>query len=254
MAQTPARDFIKSAVVDFRFHGGDVRNYANTAWTLAGSGFAPTIQPIHGVRALTYCDAPADQSWMTAAQTAVTIEALLSLDMFHLGETGTEAKSASVIDGDWNLGLYQSPAAGETSNVAIWASFNGGDIGGGGYYIDQKLTSAAVATSLHKGSPLHIIMSAKYTVGGPLLEVVTMVNGVYDTASTAVVDHSMTEAPTNTLFNHTLVAPVYSLRMWNSYLADEQVYADLYREARKVLPTVSFPLVVANGLTLTSPS
>lgn len=248
MAQTPARDMIAAAVMDARFYGGDSRNYANNANTLATAGFEPVIHPAHGVPALVYTPGPADQTWMLAAQDEVTIEALLSLDMLHLGTGGSATASASVLAGDWKLGLYQIPGAGQTSTVALYAAFNGNGIGDT-YFIQQKLTAADVAASLHKGSPLHVVISAKY-IAATSLEVTTYVNGTYTNATTLDhTNHNMTAAPTNTLFDHTLVAPVYLLRMWDSYVEDELVLADLYRGARQVIPGASFPAVPASELT-----
>lgn len=245
MSQTPARDFIKSAIVDFRFYNGDIRNYANNANTLVTAGFVPTIQATHGVPALTYTPAHADQTWMLAAQDEVTIEALISADMYHLFPSDTEALSFKLLAGSWNVGLFQNPAAGFTSVSGLAFSFNG-EVYPDTYHVQQAF-SAATAISLHKGAPLHLIISARYSAG-PLLEVATMINGIYDSVSVSGESHTMTAAPTNTLFDSTVIAPTYLLRMWDSYVADEQVFADLHREARKVLPAAPFVPVIANGI------
>jgi hypothetical protein len=241
MAQTPARDIIKTAEVDFRFYGGDVRNYANNANVLAGIGFTPVFQAAHGVPALTYAANPADQAWMLAAQTAVTIEVLLSLDMLHLGATvGSEAANTRILAGDWQLGFMTSPGAGEATSTCLWASFSGETFGGAGFYIKQEL-SEDVLISMQKGSPLHVVLSVEYDSIAPTYDVTTCINGVVSTATTASANFTMTAAPTNTIFDSAVQCPVYLLRMWDTYQADALVLADLYREARKVLPMSSFP-------------
>ena len=249
MAQTPARDFIKAAEVDFRFYRGDLRNHANTAHALTYTG-APavaTIQPVHGVLALTAVNGAPDQTWMVAAQTAMTFESLISLDMMHLGTGDSPAESSALLWGDWKISFAQIPGAGETSTIRLALAFNG-DGFGGTYYVYQNL-SGAVTQSMLKGSLLHLAVSARYTAGTTTLEVTTCVNGWYATSSVASADHAMIAAPTNALFDTPVVfSPAYLVRMWASYQADAQVLADLYREAQRVLPAATFPAVTAGSI------
>lgn len=239
MAQTPARDFIKSAVVDFRFCNGDTRNYANNANVLATTGFVPTIQAAHGVPALTYTPGPADQTWMQAGQDECTIEALISLDMLHLGETGSEAETVLILGGEWRLGFYVAPGTGQQTRVVLWASLNNQE-STDDYIILQDLSSAAV-TSLHKGSPLHVVLSAKY-IAATSFQVTTCVNGVISTETTLTSHAEFVpyDSPVNTLFGGTAQCPVYVFRMWDAFEGDAGVLAGLYREARKLFPAAAF--------------
>lgn len=239
MAQTPARDLIKTAVVDFRFHNGDKRNYANNANALSGTGFLPKICNAHGMPALTYTPAPADQSWMLAGQDECTIEALISLDMRHLGTAGTEAETVQLIDGEWRLGFFVTPGTGQQTTVSLWASLNNQEISDY-YIIKQKLSKDAV-TSLHKGSPLHVVLSAKYIVDTSF-QVVTCINGVVST-DTTLTDYAQFEpydSPVNTLFDTAVQSPVYLFRMWDAFVSDAQVLTGLFHEARKIFPTAPF--------------
>lgn len=252
MAQTPARDFIKAAVVDFRFCNGDARNHANTAWILENTGVAvaATIRPVHGVPALIGANNESEQTWMTAAQTAMTFEALISLDMLNLGNGGVAAESSSVLHGDWNITFVQTPGVGMKQTVSMALTFNG-DAWGGTHYLTQALTGS-VYESLLKGSPLHVVVSAQYTVGTTTLDVVTQVNGVYTTDSVVSADQAMVAAPVNTLFGVGVGAnPTYITRMWAAYEDDEDVLADLYREARSILPGVVFAPVIPGTIVVT---
>ena len=243
MSQTPARDFIKTAEVDFRFYGGDVRNYANNASVLAGVGFAPTFQSAHGVPALTYTANTADQDWMLTGQTAATIEVLLSLDMFHLGAGASDAAGTVLLmSGDWQVGFMVTPGADEATTVSLWASFSGNDFGDT-YYLRQDLSEDAVL-SLHKGSMLHVVLSVAYDAGAPTFDVTTCVNGVVTDATTSNVNYTMEDEPTNTFFDSTTQCPVYLLRMWDTYQDDADVLADLYREARRIVPAGTYPVPV----------
>lgn len=255
MTQMPARDFIRDAVVDFRFHGGEARNYANNSNALVWSSNAPIIQAAHGVKALAYCDGGAPQSWMVATQSAVTIEFLISMDMYYLGEVASPASTMQLLSGDWQVGLSYTPGAGFTSIPGLYASFNGASFGSD-YYIEQPFASAAIAQSLYKGSMLHVVMSAEY-VADTSMTVVTQVNGVYDDIfTTDFTNHNMTPAPTNTLFDiaSSIPCPIYLFRMWDEYTEDALMLADLYREARKIVPFGSFHTVAANELTFMAPS
>jgi hypothetical protein len=252
MAQTPARDFIKSAVVDFRFCNGDTRNYANNANVLATTGFVPTIHAAHGVPALTYTPGPADQTWMLAGQDECTIEALISLDMLHLGEVGTNAETVLLLGGEWRLGFYVAPGTGQQTRVVLWASLNNQDFTDD-YIIKQDLSSAVV-TSLHKGSPLHVVLSAKY-IAATSFQVTTCVNGVVS-AETTLIDYAEFEpydSPVNTLFGGAVQCPVYLFRMWDAFEGDAGVLAELYQEARKLFPTAAF-VAPTGAVDLTVPS
>jgi hypothetical protein len=228
MTQMPARDFIRDAVVDFRFHGGEARNYANNSNALVWSSNEPIIQAAHGVKALTYCDGGAPQSWMTTTQSAVTIEFLISMDMLHLGDASSPDSTLLLLSGDWQVGLSYTPGAGFTYIPGLYASFNGAGFGSD-YYIEQPFAAAAVASSLHKGSMLHVVMSAEY-VADTSMTVVTQVNGIYDDIfTTNYTDHYMTPDTTNTLFDisSSVSCPIYLFRMWDEYTEDALMLADL---------------------------
>jgi hypothetical protein len=243
MAQTPARDFIKTAEVDFRFYGGDVRNYANNANVLAGVKFLPTFQPAHGVTALTYTPDTVNQDWMLTGQTAATIEVLLSLDMLHLGAAASDAVGTmQLMAGDWQIGFMVTPGTDEETTVSLWASFSGNSFADT-YYLWQDLSEDAVL-SLHKGSMLHVVISVTYDAGTHTFDVTTAVNGVVTDATTTFVDYAMEDEPTNTLFGSTTQCPVYLLRMWDTYQDDADVLADLYREARRIVPAGTYPVPV----------
>jgi len=253
MPQTPARDFIKAAVVDFRFCSGNARNHANTAWTLVNTG-VPTvakIQPVHGVFALTAVDSAPEQTWMTAAQTAMTFEALISLDMFHLGESSSPADTSALLWGDWKISFVQTYGVGMKSTITLALAFNA-DGFGGTTYITQDLT-VSVYESLLKGSPLHLVVSAQYTAGTTTLEVTTQVNGTYTTSSVVDELQAMVAAPVNNLWDTPqYMNYTYFLRMWNTYQDDADVFADMYREAQKVLPGIAFPTVIPGTITFVS--
>lgn len=253
MTQMPARDFIRDAVVDFRFHGGEARNYAKNANALVWSSNEPTIQAAHGVKALTYCDGGAPQSWMTATQSAVTLEFLISMDMFHLGEVSSPDSTMLLLSGNWQIGLCSTPGAGFTYIPGLYASFNGAGFSSD-YHIEQSFESAAIAPSLHKGSMLHVVMSAEY-IADTSMTVVTQVNGVYDDIFTAdFTNYFITPDPTNVLFDiaSSIPCPIYLFRMWDEYTEDALMLADLYREARKIVPFGSFHTVAANELRFTA--
>lgn len=239
MAQTPARDLIKTAIVDFRFHNGDTRNYANNANALSGTGFLPKICNAHGIPALVYTPAPADQAWMLTGQTQCTIEALISLDMRHLGTAGTEDEIAQLIDGEWRMGFFVTPGTGQQTTVSLWASMNNKEISDY-YIIKQDLSSSAVISS-HKGSPLHVVLSCKY-IAATSFQVVVCVNGVVSTDTTLVdfAEFAPYDSPVNTLFDTAVQCPVYLFRMWDTFQSDAQVLTGLFHEARKVFPTAQF--------------
>jgi hypothetical protein len=243
MAQTPARNFIRDAEVDFRFYGGDVRNYANNANALAGVKFAPTFQLAHGVPALTYTADSADQDWMLTGQTAATIEVLLSLDMLHLGAAASDAVGTTqLMAGDWQIGFMVTPGTDEETTVSLWASFSGYDFEDS-YYLWQGLSDEEV-TSLHKGSMLHVVLSVAYDAGAPTFDVTTCINGVVTDATTSDANYTLEDEPTNTLLGSTTQCPVYLLRMWDTYQDDADVLADLYREARRIVPAGTYPVPV----------
>jgi hypothetical protein len=255
MAQTPARDFIRDAEVDFRFYGGSARNHANSAHALVWSSNQPIIQPVHGVPALVYCDGGAPQSWMAAAQTALTLEALISLDMMHLGTGEREQHTLRILDGDWSVGFTMSPEAGETFDVSLWVSFNGATFGDT-YWIGQPLTAAPMTLSQFKGAMMHVVIAAEYAAGVDM-SVTSCLNGLVTDATTEnVPNHSMTAEPTNTVFDTASVnssaVPFFLLRMWDTYQDDADVLADLYRSAKAVVPGGRFPEVTGTAITFSA--
>ena len=107
MAQTPYRDIIKTATVDFRFYNGTLKNYANNTNALVFD-YEPIFQKVNGVDALVYsANGVTSQTWMTdvSATQEVTIEMLVSPDMFHLGDGGSADWTTNIINGDWNIGF-----------------------------------------------------------------------------------------------------------------------------------------------------
>lgn len=256
MAQTPARDIIKSAIVDFRFCNGDARNYANNANVLAGTGFVPVLAPCHGVPALVYTPAGADQTWMLSGQNAVTLELLITPDMLHQGTLTTgPAEGSSLLSGDWNLGVIHdtdlSGGYADTAKTGLWLSFNGATLSDT-YYILLHFTADYVTESRFKGSPLHVVIAVQY-VFETSMTIVASVNGFAMTdVTTSYADHNMTDAPTNVLFNPispVATCPVYLLRMWDTFIDDALVHGDLYREAQRVLPGANFPAIVDGSVT-----
>lgn len=261
MAQTPARDIINAAVVDFRFCNGDARNHANNANVLAGSGFVPIIEPCNGVPALVRATADADQTWMLADQDAVTIELLITPDMLHQGTLTTQpAAGSSILSGDWNLGVIHDPDSSgsyaDTAKSGLWLSFNGATLSDT-YFLVLHFEPTEVAESRFKGSPLHVIIAAQY-VFETSMTVVATVNGVTMTdTSSDYSDNYITAAPTNSLFKPTspvAACPVHLLRMWDTFIDDALVHADLYREAQRILPGANFPAIVGGSLSFYSPS
>jgi hypothetical protein len=263
MAQTPWRDIIKTAVVDFRFYNGTLKNYANTAWALAFTDGDPIFTKAHGVTALVYnADGVASQTWMTsiASPGEITIEFLAFLDMKHLADGVSADQTTNIITGDWNIGFANVPAAGQTFKTQLWASFNNNDYGDD-YTILQNLNDTASDISSFRGSPIHVIMSAKF-IAATSLEITTYVNGVYTNATS--VDHTnhfIDVTPTNTLFDGatsgysaSVACPVYFFRMWNAYMEDTLEFADMFAQAKKILPGVTFPVPSSSALVFNAPA
>jgi hypothetical protein len=110
-----------------------------------------------------------------------------------------------------------------------------------------------------KGVPVHVIISAKF-IASTSLEVTTYVNGVWsnDTSSDYTNDF-MDTTPENTLFDGATsgytagaACPVYFFRMWNSYTEDAQIFADMFANAKKILPGATFPVPASGELTFSN--
>jgi hypothetical protein len=175
------------------------------------------------------------------------------MDMLHLETDGAAASTILLSSGSWNVGLAFVQGAGEAATPHLWASLSGAAFGDT-YFIDQPLLAADSIISAHKGAMLHVVLSAEF-VAATSLTVTTLVNGVYATATTNDhTNHYMDPTPTNTLLDiaSNTTCPVYLLRMWSAYEDDALVLADLYREARKVVPTGLFVQVAASELELTT--
>jgi hypothetical protein len=246
MAQTPARDIIKDAVVDFRFYTGQTRNFANNAEAIDWLGYPPVIQPTHGFPALTYVASEPAQSWMVEGITEVTIEALASPDLFYF-MGASAASSATIMLGDWNLGFALKYAS-DIYTPYLWGSFNGSHIDTDNYYFSKDLSVAGIGDQTQlRGMPLHIVVSAKWvTSPSDQFDLVVCVNGNYLHDDTSLPDYELTAAPSNTLLSSgNSPCPIHLLRMWDSYIDDELVLKDLFRAATKILPTSSF--VEASG-------
>lgn len=264
MAQTPYRDIIKTATVDFRFYNGTVRNYANNTNVLAFD-YQPIFQKVNGVDALVYsADGVASQTWMTdvSGTQEVTIEILVSPDMFHLDGGSSDAEwTTNIINGDWNIGFVCKPGTGQSFTTRLWASFNGVDYTQTAYVMSQDLDPAESYTTVFKGSPLHVVLSAKYLTDTSLA-ITTYVNGVYDTETdTDYTNNYMDPTPTNSLFDgatsgyaNLSTCPVHMLRMYESYITDTLILADMFKNAKKILPNAKFAVPKSGAITFYSPA
>jgi hypothetical protein len=258
MAQTPYRDFIKTAVVDFRFYNGTLRNYANNTYALTFANPTPNFVKSNGVKALAYIADSASQTWMTSLSTTeVTIEFLACPDMFHNPAGESSASTFRLIEGDWNIGFANHAGTESAFNTKLWASFNTTSYSETDYIVSQELAGSDSTTSLFKGSPIHVILSAKW-IDATSLEITTYVNGVWDNVtSTTFASDFMDTTPTNTWFSdytEYAACPVYFLRMWNSYTEDAQLFADMFANAKRILPNVEFPVPASGALAFYVPS
>lgn len=250
MSQTPARDFIAQAEVDFRFYTKTARNFANTVHEAS-----PTTQLEYrlqnGVWALSGNSFP--QSWMLAAQTEFTIEVLLCKDLWaYYDQILTTQSCCNIINGDWNIGFgwYADPVIVGFNGYTFYAGLQGQSFEAGvldSEMIVQNLNESTTPFyAAHPGSPLHLIFSTRSYTG--LVDVVTMMNGHYssnlgDTAT------AMTAEPTNTIGVIPVSGnnfPMYLFRMWSSFTDDEDVMRDLWQDSRKILCNQTFPQVLGD--------
>lgn len=237
MAQTPARDIIKDAVVDFRFYNGDTRNYANNENVLEWETTPSLFGRAHGVPAAVVHNGGFGQDWMLATTDVATFEVLFAPRMDHLIKASTEGESDAISDGTWVIRLYQVSGGGDSeTSMKLDMCFN--YTGTDDSYITQRFTVADVPESMFKGVPLHLVISVRSTAGVSM-EVTTYINGVYATKTTVEHTYFNISAPTNVLLGMN-TTPTYLFRMWEQYISDELVLADLFREAKRIFPLRTF--------------